>query len=51
MLNNCSGINFYRIKPESNFIPKVLKKTKMKHISWNAFVTEIKAHKKSTIFK
>ena len=51
MLIECNEVNFYRVKSDSGFVPKVLKKGLMKHITWNAFVTKIKAHRKSLIFK
>jgi hypothetical protein len=51
MLTKCNGVNFYRVKSDSGFIPKDLKRGAMKHITWNAFVTKIKAYRKSLIFK
>ena len=37
------GVTLYRVKPDSGFIPKALKRCAMKHITWNSFCTKVKA--------
>ena len=37
------GVTLYRVKPDSGFIPKALKRGAMKHITWNSFCTKVKA--------
>jgi len=37
------GVTLYRVKPDSGFIPKALKRGPMKHITWNSFCTKVKA--------
>lgn len=47
MLTVNSGVQYYRVKPESGFIPKVMKRGPVKHITWNAFVSKVKSLRKS----
>jgi len=51
MLTECNGVNFYRVKSDSGFIPKELRRCAIKHITWNSFISKMKAYKKSMIFK
>ena len=37
------GVTLYRVKPDSGFIPKALKRGPMKHITWNSFCTKVKS--------
>jgi len=43
MLTVNSGVQYFRVKPDSGFIPKALKRGPMKHITWNSFCTKVKA--------
>ena len=41
------GVTLYRVKPDSGYIPKALKRGPMKHITWNSFCTKVKALRKA----
>ena len=43
MLTLSSGVTFYRVKPDSGYIPNALKRGAMKHITWNSFCTKVKS--------
>ena len=47
MLTVNSGVQYFRVKPDSGFIPKALKRGPMKHITWNSFCTKVKALRKA----
>ena len=46
MLTRNNSVQFFRVKPDSGFIPKVMKRGPIKHITWNTFVNRVKSMRK-----
>ena len=46
MLTRNNSVQYFRVKPDSGFIPKVMKRGPIKHITWNTFVNRVKSMRK-----